>query len=101
MSELHEILVGEGRRQGEREMQSIHLQGGWAGWHAIILPSHSHYHALLTAQKPASLLLIRICLILAYIWLLVGACNGYPSWPHITDGPAGQPGFISVDGIVW
>ena len=55
------------------------------------------------AAPPArrSLLLIRLCLIMAYVWLMTAACNGYPSWPNITDGPAGQPGFISVDGIVW
>lgn len=47
------------------------------------------------------LLLIRVCLIMAYIWLMTAACNGFPSWPHIKDGPAGEPGFISVDGIVW
>lgn len=48
-----------------------------------------------------SILVIRICLFLAYTWLLTAACVGYPQWPNIKDGPSGQPGFISLDGIIW
>ncbi|PSC73483.1 splicing arginine serine-rich 19 [Micractinium conductrix] len=47
------------------------------------------------------ILLIRICLIMAYLWLMVNACVGFPSWPHINDGPAGEPGYISLDGIIF
>ncbi|PRW45226.1 blood vessel epicardial substance isoform X1 [Chlorella sorokiniana] len=42
------------------------------------------------------LLLIRICLFLAYSWMLVLALVGYPSWPSVFN-----PDYVSIDGIVW
>ncbi|GAB4819341.1 hypothetical protein N2152v2_006387 [Parachlorella kessleri] len=42
------------------------------------------------------LLVIRVCLLLAYVWMLTAAATGYPIWPGIAN-----PGVIGVDGIVW
>lgn len=42
------------------------------------------------------LLLIRLCLLLAYCWLLVAAATGFPTWPHALNA-----GWIGLDGIIW
>ncbi|PSC72441.1 Transcriptional Crp Fnr family [Micractinium conductrix] len=42
------------------------------------------------------LLLIRLSLVMAYLWMLTAAATGYPIWPNVSN-----PGFIGVDGITW
>lgn len=42
------------------------------------------------------LLIIRVCLLVAYVFLLTAAATGYPNW-----GSLDNPGYISLDGIVW
>ena len=44
----------------------------------------------------SDLLLIRIFLFLAYVWLLTASLIGFPRWPDYE-----ATGFVSVDGIVW
>lgn len=52
--------------------------------------------ALPSTSGPCSLLLIRLCLTMAYIWLMTAASVGYPAWPGVSN-----PGFYSLDGIIW
>ena len=52
--------------------------------------------ALASTSGPCSLLLIRLCLTMAYIWLMTAASVGYPDWPKVSN-----PGFYSLDGIIW
>lgn len=42
------------------------------------------------------LLLIRLSLFMAYVWLMVAAGVGYPVWPSTAN-----LGWISLDGIIW
>lgn len=44
----------------------------------------------------SDILLIRIFLFMAYVWLLAASLIGFPRWPEYE-----TTGFISVDGIVW
>lgn len=45
---------------------------------------------------PRSLLIIRICLFMAYVWLLINAVTGLPAWPDVDN-----PGYLAVDSLVW
>lgn len=50
-----------------------------------------------TSPRPAcSLLVIRICLFMAYVWILVNAVTGLPAWPSVDN-----PGYLAVDALVW
>lgn len=43
-----------------------------------------------------SLLIIRLLLLVAYCFLLVGGALGFPTWPSV-----GSTGKISLDGVIW
>ncbi len=53
--------------------------------------------ARLPRRPPArSLLLVRLCLLVAYAFLLAAGSLGLPLWPALSN-----PGYISLDLICW
>lgn len=67
----------------------------------LLEPSHPVPHAqgsfcFFLSGMFGDLLLIRLCLVGAYVWLLIAAAVGYPIWPDTLNA-----GWISLDGIVW
>lgn len=57
---------------------------------------HARPHARACPHTRCSLLVIRICLFSAYVWLLINACTGIPLWPSVD-----SPGYLSLDMLIW
>lgn len=47
-------------------------------------------------HRTRSLLLIRLCLVFANVWMMVNAVTGIPLYPSLQ-----RPGYIALDGAFW
>ena len=83
----------------------LHVKGtsGSARTMPTALPPNTYYYQLanfffLLSAVFSDVVLIRSCLVLAYVLMLVQTATGWPSWPHAVGS---DPSFVAADGLTW